>query len=652
MKNFCLLFVAFCALALSITHAIAASSPGHFINLGPQLTATTIQGSAFVRDVSGRELVYTAVFGEPAHLLAYDVQTGENIADFPMPGNISAREITVSSDNKVYACSADGDLFRVTPGAASLEDLGQALPSDSFIWDVCAGANGEIFGGTYPGCRVFRYSPKSGFSDAGRGPLVPGEDYVRCVAYDDETGLVYAGVASHAHLIELNPRTGEKRELLADRTSGEEAVYSLCIVHDKKKGDRLLVWITNRNKTLVYNLKTGEVERELPTEAVKSDIESPVDEKVYYASGSWLRSFDLDRPRERPQALTRCNGAHATTWLGTNDLCVLTYHAELLHYNPLTTRTQLLSLKIPPQPISIQSVELGPYGKIWMGGFLAGGAASFDPAARKEQLFKGISQIEGIGVMDGKMYFGVYPHARFYEFDPAKPWATNNPRQFAHVPGQSRPIAILGVPELSTVFIGTVPEYGLLGGHLFTYDPKSDQFHDDGELVSQQSVVSLIYADKLMIGGTSIAGGLGIPPKARQAKLFGWDPQTKRKVFEFAPVPNTQAITSLIIGPDGNVWGVANATLFIFDPASQKVLFTKKLLEKDTTKNYALWRDAFMIVHPSGQVYATLDGKFLEINPATKAVTVLRDKGAKLLAMDRTGRMYFGDNVNLWQYTP
>lgn len=651
MKNLRIPFLIISALVITIGNTRAEPPPGRFINLGPQLTATTIQGSAFVRDASGRELVYTAVFGETAHLLAYDVQTGENVADLPMPGNISARAITVSSDNKVYVSSADGDLFRITPGAASLQDLGNALPAESFIWDVCSGADGEIFGGTFPGCRVFRYSPKNGFSDAGRGPLVPGEEYVRCMAYDDETGLVYAGVASHAHLIQLNPRTGEKRELLSDRTRGEEAVYSLRVIHDRK-GDRLLIWITNRNKTLVYNLKTGQVERELPTEEVKSAIKSPDDEKVYYASDGRLRSFDLDRPHERPQVLARCNGAHAAIWLETNDLCVLTYHAELLHYNPLTSRTQILSLKIPPQPISIQSIELGPYGKIWMGGFLAGGAASFDPAAGKEKSFKGISQAEGIGVLDGKMYFGVYPHARFYEFDPTKPWATNNPHQFAQVPGQSRPVAMLGVPELSTLFIGTVPEYGQLGGHLMVYNPNTDRLLDAGEVVARQSVVSLVYSDKLIIGGTSIAGGLGIQPKARQAKLFGWDPQSEKKVFELVPVPNTQAITSLIIGPDRNVWGVANSTLFIFDPASQKVLFTEKLLEKDTTKNYALWQDASMIVHPSGQIYVTLNGRFLQLDPATKKVTVLREKGAELLAVDRAGHMYFRDSANLWQYTP
>jgi hypothetical protein len=362
-------------------------------------------------------------------------------------------------------------------------------------------------------------------------------------------------------------------------------------------------------------------------------------------------SLDLDQPTESPQAIARCIGANAMTWLETNDLCVLTSHAQLLHYNPATGKTRMLPLKVPPQPIPIQSIELGPDGKIWMGGFLAGGTAAYDRATGKKELFKGMSQIERIGVLGGKMYFGIYPHARFYEFDPAKPWGENNPRKFAQVMGQSRPMAVLGVPELSRVCIGTVPEYGQLGGQLMLYDPRNDKLDDAGEVVAKQSVVSLVYAHGPVIGGTSIKGGLGIQPEAKCAKLFGWDPATGKKVFEIEPVPDTMAITCLITGPGKNVWGAANGTLFILDPAGQKVLFTKKLPGEDyDANNYLLWRDAFMVVHPSGRVYATLDNQLLQFDPATKKVTVLRDKDASLLAMDRNGRLYFRDLVNLWQY--
>lgn len=428
MKKICVQRVVLCVLCaltdlVGTTNSSAGSGgpQGTFVNLGPQIAGTTIQGSVFVHDNSGRELIYTVARGEPAHLLGYEVKTGRKVADLPMPGSDGSWTATVSPDHWIYTCSSSGHLFRFKPGTSSLEDLGKALPGESIIWDVCAGTEGEVFGATYPGCRVFCYSPTNGFSDVGRGPLVAGENYVRCVAYDNQTGMVYAGVGSHAHLIELNPKTGEKKELLAGRVQGEEAVYSLGVVPDRKHGNRLLVWVTNRNKTLVYNLRTGEVECELPTQAVKSATKSPDKEKVYYSGSNQLMSLNLEQPAEPPQAITRCIGANAMTWLGTNDLCVITSYAQLLHYNPATGKTSMLSLKVPPQPIPIQSIEPGPDGKIWMGGFLAGGTASYDPATGKKELFKGMSQIERIGVLNGKMYFGIYPHARLYEFDPANP---------------------------------------------------------------------------------------------------------------------------------------------------------------------------------------------------------------------------------------
>jgi hypothetical protein len=623
---------------------------GIFTNLGPQLTATTIQGSGFVRDEHGRWLVYTVARGEPAHLLGYDVESGTKLIDLPMPGTDGAWTATVSSDNRIYTASSNGHLFRLKPRSAALEDLGKALPSEQLIWDVCAGENGEIFGATYPGCRVFRYSPKEGFSDVGHGALVAGENYVRAVAYDAATKKVYAGVGAHAHLVQLDPKTGEKRELLAERVKGEEAVYSLGVIPDKKSGDRLLAWVVNRNKTLVYNLKTQTVERELPTGAVKSAIGAP-DSEVYYGSAGELMSIGLAHAEQTSRAIIQCAGMNASTWLSSNELCILTSHAELLRYSPGSGKAQTNSLQVSPQPIPIQSIELGPDGNIWTGGFLAGGTARFDPVTRKTELFKGMSQIERMGVLGEKMYFGVYPHGRLYEFDPAKPWGAHNPRQIGQVPGQSRPMAVLGVPELARVFIGTVPEYGKLSGHLLVYEPAKEKLKDEGEIVSKQSVVSLAYANGLILGGTSVAGGLGIKAEAQHAKLFGWDPVSGKKVFELEPVTNSQAITALMNGPDHNVWGVANGTLFIFDPLNRDVVFTKNLVEQEN-RSYQVWRDAFMLLHPSGKIYATLDGRLLQIDPGTKAVTVLRDRDADRLAMDRHGRLYFRDRVNLWRYTP
>ena len=74
------------------TFVFASACVGEtFINLGPQVTATTIQGSEFLRNDSGRDLIYTVERGSPGHVLGYDVATGQNVVDLAMPGDCDGR---------------------------------------------------------------------------------------------------------------------------------------------------------------------------------------------------------------------------------------------------------------------------------------------------------------------------------------------------------------------------------------------------------------------------------------------------------------------------------------------------------------------------------------------------------------------------------
>lgn len=83
--------------------------------------------------------------------------------------------------------------------------------------------------------------------------------------YHEPTDMVYAGVGSHTGLIELNPRTGQKREMLPAQDRGLTGfVYYLKVITGLTGGDRLLASITgtpSNNKTLVYNIQTGLFEK-------------------------------------------------------------------------------------------------------------------------------------------------------------------------------------------------------------------------------------------------------------------------------------------------------------------------------------------------------------------------------------------------------
>ncbi len=651
MKHKLILFF----LLLYAAQNFAQQQQGTYTNLGPQLGASMIQGSIFLKDSKGKELVYTVVRGEPAHLLGYEVATGKMILDKPLEGADGVWDLAVATDGMLYIPGASGFLFSHKPGTQEVKNLGQALPNQTYVWNLTAGKAGEVFGATYPGCRVFRYHPKQGFSDVGKGPLVEGENYVRSLAYHAKTGLLYAGVGSHAHLIEMNPATGTKKELLPHKYSEQEFVYGLELVPGKNGEDRLLALITASNVTLVYNLKTKKFEQEITGMDMKAVVTDANTQTVYYTASKKLMKFDASKPVSAAKELAADIGTgNAFAFGGKKKLYVLTSGANLVKYDLATGKTEKIKLQIPPQPIPINALLYGPDEKIWMGGYLAGGHATYDPRTGINTKYAGLDQTEGMTVSGNKIFFGIYPKGRFYMYDTKQPWnvADKNPLLIGEAEGQSRAFAVLKVTTTNEkkFFFGTVPEYGKLGGALVIYNEQTKAFNVHEQPVAQQSVVSLVQHNNLVIGGTTISGGLGIKPSTKEAVLFGWDIAGNQKTFELVPVPGAAAITCLMRGPDNFIWGVADGTLFIFDAEKKSVISTHKLYDYPPFNSH-IWRSAAMVIHPSGMIYGTGNNNLFQIDPKTKAVTIL-NTNASLLAMDKEGNLYFRRLTELWKYKP
>ncbi|MGV3503600.1 MAG: hypothetical protein ACO1O1_07820 [Adhaeribacter sp.] len=652
MKKYFLLIASFTLISGSL---LAQTPAGKFTDLGTQLSAALIQGSAFVQDPQGRELVYTVVRGRPAHLLGYEIKTNKLIVDLEVPQTDGVWDLEVSSDGMLYVPSANGILFRHLPGSQQLERLGEVLPGEKVIWDLTAGKDGEIFGGTYPGARVFRYHPRQGFSDLGRGPVVEKENYVRSVAYQPQTGKVYAGVASHSHLIELDPKTGQKRELLPAEHQDQEAIYHLSLVPGLKGGDRLIGWLTSstERQTVVYNLKNGQLEHLLPTIDVKSAIRGKSKKDLYYVAGGKLFLANLNQKHVQPRELAQLGGeAKDMAWARDGQLQVVTASHRVYRYHPKTGKTTEIKLDIPGQPIDIQTIGLGPDGRIWTGGYLAGSHAAYDPKTGKTERYAGLDQTEGMAVQGNTIYFGIYAKARLYAYDNTKPWnlKQNNPKSIGKIEGQDRPFAVLPHDQSGKVFFGTVPGYGMLGGALVEYEPKTGAMETFSGVVPGQSIVTLAQAGNLVIGGSSIFGGLGILPTENEAKLFAWDVNSRKKVFEMPVLPGAMAITGLINGPDGRLWGFADGTLFVFDLTQRKVVRTHEYYKIKGRPSH-IWRNGSLMVHPSGQVYGNINDKAFRIDPKTLQFIELFDN-VSLLTLDDQGSFYFRRKANLWKYEP
>ncbi|RKD12905.1 hypothetical protein BCY91_11075 [Pelobium manganitolerans] len=628
-------------------------SAGIFTNVGPQLTATTLQESAFAQDVSGKEYAYSVISGKPGHLVGYNMESGKIEVDLEL-GDADGSIAMVFTDNWLYIAANNAHLYRTRPGTNTLEDLGLVLPGQSTIMDLVAGKDGEVYGGTYPGARVFRYHPQSGFSDVGGGAVVAGESYVRSLAYQESTNKLYCGIGSHAALVVIDLATKAKKNILPSTYNRQEFVYYMGLAEGYATGDRLFAWVTSPEKrvTLIYNLNTETVEETLGTTDAHSLIKAPNSNLAYYTAENKLYSKDLNTPAQPATAITDCYEAKDMRWGKDGTLHILTKYSQVRRYNPATGQIVTVKYEVPPQPYDIQTLITGPDGRIWSSGYLAGGNAAYDPVADKVVQYAGLGQAEGMTVQGDNIYFGIYPAANFYVYDTKRPWnvSQGNPRNLGKIEGQDRPFAGASVADKGKLFFGTVPGYGKLGGALVEYTVSSGKLESYTGVVENQSVVSLLNYKGIIIGGTSISGGLGVSPSAPEAKLFAWSVDGKAKLYEITPVTKAWAITSLMLGPDEKIWGMADGTLFVFNPETKEVERTKKYYDLTGTPSH-IWRNAFMLMHPNGNIYATFNSKFYKINANTLEASVLKE-GVGLLAMDKQGRLYMRAAQNLWRYKP
>jgi len=611
-----------------------------------------IQGSIFIEDSKGKSLIYTVVRGNPAHLVAFKAENHELILDQPLPGTDGAWDMEISSDGWLFIPGAKGTLYKHFPGSTTVENLGIVLPGETTVWNLAAGKSGEIFGATYPGCRVFRYHPNDGFSDLGKGPLIEGESYVRSLVYYEKTGRLFAGVGSHAGLVELDPKTGAKFSLLPEEYKNKEFVYSLEIMKGVPGGDRMLTLITNGSFTLVYNLQTRKFEYQIDEMDLKAVSQPDHNNRFYYTYRSGLYSRDISLPQQAPVKHAENVGSANAMRIVNKKLFILNSDAEYLVLDLLTNNMSRNQLNVPGQPIAIQSIMKGPDGRIWSGGYLAGGHAAYDPKTNTTTSYPGLHQTEGMTVKDQFIYFGIYPKGLMYEYDTRKNWdiKASNPKFLGQVADQSRPFAVLNDVESGNIFFGMVPEYGMLGGSLISYDTREAKLKSHGVLVKDQSIVSLTYANRLVWAGTTVSGGLGIMPTTQEAKLISWDVEKEIILDEFIPVPGAKAITSMIIGPDQNIWGMASGTLFVFDPIAKKVLRSRQIYQAGVLRSH-VWRDAFLVLHPSGRIYGTGSNQLFSIDPKTLDYEMI-EKPASLIAMDEMGRIYFHRSAELWRYDP
>lgn len=617
-------------------------------NLGKPIRMVAIYAAAYGKE-NGEDRIFAVSSGTPCVLFVIDPQHHTCVRRIPMETTRHSWGVVAATDGNIYM-GGDGRLYRYIPGNDAVDELGVPIEGETYFWRLAAHPNGKVYGGTFPGGKVFEYDPATQqFRDF--GTIENASQYVRSMdAYGEE---LFAGLGVvKASVFRLNTVTGEKREIpLPEEARADTTVYDLNVVDDK-----LFVRTTPSNHLWVYDLKAERwVDRIDQGTGLDISPLQPGEPYVYFVRNEKLCAYHIHACKLTELPVPVGDSAKGFGWIELRDdpdfpgssLVSMKKNGDFWFYNPVTQKYRTVSLPLEGQPIMIQSMIRGPEGDIHMGGYLAGGFARYSPNTGKITSYKGIGQIEGMVSHQGSIYMGVYTKAKIYKYDPDRPWEEHqNPKLLFSLQKhrQDRPYAFASAGD--EVAIGTTPDYGQLGGALTLYNPKTGTHEVYEHIVQNQSVITLAYRDGLLYGGTCVWGGLGVPPVELEGKLFVWDLRTRKKRYEIVPVPGERAVSALVFDEEGLIWGLTAGCLFQFDPEAQQTVKVISLFDFDWSETEFFSRGGFLEYIGDGRLIGTTLGKLFLFDTVSGKLRVLSDNNA-LFAFDNEGHLYFNKQDDL-----
>lgn len=620
-------------------------------DMGEAVKASLNSSAAISTSEDGSSEIYFAVNGVPATFYAIDGLTGEKIFSQPIPDADTVWATTIGGDGNVYfAGTNDGILYRYLPKEKRIENLGKN-PSDNWVWDLEMSEDGKIYGATYPNAKVFEYDTHTNtFKDL--GTFKEGQKYARGLGVSGE--YLYVGIGTTAFVTRMNLKTGEKEEVKIPISGQNNSIANIEAYGGKlfiRAGGSTLYVLDEKTLDHVNTIKyKGEISPPSPDNG----------EDMYYILGSDLYRYNLrENKTEKVEGLPPLDyTTRKLEWIKKDNsyvLGVITGFSEYFQYDPEKNEVTPIYPELVPQGVPIQSLEKGFDGKMYIGGYHRG-MSIFD--TDKGEITKNLSwmpQPEGMGSLNGKVYFGTYGGAKIYNYDPQQPFDFGETPN--HNPGlaydigefQDRPFTFESGDN--KLFIGTIPGYGELGGALTVYDDESGKWNVTRNVVKDQSIIGLAYKDGLLFGGTSVWGGGGSNPEGQAAKIFVWDTVKGEKIAEFTPnIPGIdvtpQMIGELSFGPDGLLWGAIDGTIFAMNPQTFKIVKSKVVYP--STYAASKWRPIFLRWGEDGLLYTSLGRKLTILDPKSLAHVKVMDN-VHLMDIGNDGFVYYASGSQLFK---
>ncbi|HEY5565447.1 MAG TPA: hypothetical protein VIL33_07645 [Rhodothermia bacterium] len=627
----------------------------HFRNVGPGNRQLELINAVVLDPEAGIDarIVQTTAQDKEALAAIFQPSTGET-SYIRMPEADGARAISKIGEDVFIGTYLKGQVFRWRPGMESPDRFDLPRPNNErleFVFSIDRGSDGFYYVGTWPEGALMRLDLTTGVIE-NLGPLTddpPAEYYLRHVNSEFE-GKLYLSFGTEMAFKQYDLESGQSRDLLPDRFRDR-----IWVNHSARFRDMVVALIEPPSTLLFFDAESGELVREA---TVPQGYVWPHNYKTLQVHGDdiyfgTIEEEDLYRYRYETDSFQVVATA-AGSPIGLSGEHYLFTRTRLGLYSVIDLTTGEIVLQRQGEFLGdgmlIHTIAEGPDGSVLGSSYINQGFFQYFPetdsmwSPGRSVEFPG--QIDNIVYLDGKAYIGHYIKARFSVLDLAGPWApgnesTSNPRILGSIElEQDRvPHGVAG-PD-GRIYFGTIADYGRLGGALAVLDPATDSIAVHRNVVQDQSVYALVSdGERYIYGTTSVRGGLGARPSAKESKLFVWDTQSDRKTLERTVVENSFEIWGLDWLEPGKLVGAADSVMFVYDVAADSVLQTRKVAPEAIKK---------LVASRDGWVYATTEERLIRASADLLQIEEIDvDEGYwDSLVETKDGRLFVGRGADL-----
>ena len=480
------------------------------------------------------------------------------------------RMLFESLGNPISVVPVDLKTRALAPGMA-------AVAGNDYAWRFTKGADDWVYMGSYPTAHLYRYNTRT-FAVEDMGLMGPqGNLYNRHVGATSDGWILSSVMMDKSGAVAFNPKTKEQYvvEGVTD-ADGKGIAPTLSdvggVVYATVKGE--LQQFDGAQKKFVPALLPA------PPNGVKwlrmLDASTPT-RKVVYASD---KTYYLLAEGKAPLAVWNLD-LRGGTVVGVDEKNrVIGFRGQdYFAGEPMATEIKPQLAASNPPPVGIHFLRADPQGGVTGGPNFGQTLFRFDP---KRGLMQNTPQVLDTSgeVYDGrwvggKFYFIAYAGGDLAVWDPAQPWDQwngNNPRPLHSYHGADdgeliRPIGGLVVGPRGCLFSAWSAKYGKKGGGLGEYDIKSGKSRSwTNEMFAPEMSVGNITADDKYVYGVTSNSFSGITPPRKPLTFWVFDPVSEKVVFS-EELPNATVTPGVERAPQtGNIWLAEPGGLRCFDP--------------------------------------------------------------------------------------